>query len=528
MNLHRWIPMRALLLAFMSLALAGSAALRDDATLFFKGGRIQRIVIELAPEAIEALRKDPRAYAPCVVREGDRVVGEKAGIKLKGAAGSFQEFDARPAFTINIDKFGEAAPYHGLAKFHLNNSVQDESLLSEWTCSEILRSADQPATRVTHARVMVAGRDLGVYVLKEAFDEKFLARNFKAATGNLYDGGFCQDLNAELERDEGKGADDRADLRAIAQACADPDMKKRWERIEKLVDIDHFVRFVALEAMLGHWDGYAFNANNYRLYFEPGRKARFLPHGMDQCFGDPGASVLESPHAMLAQSVMRNPEWRKQYRKQITRLLPEFDAKKLIKRLEPVQRRLQEELREVGVEPARVQAERAKEFVDRLTAREVSLREQSVAPEPKPLVFRKGVAVAITGWHSMSESEDATVEEAEIGGAQWYRAACGVSGKCVAGWRRSVLLTKGRYRFEAFMRLEGVERLVEEGAPGVGGGIRCAAGVRSEAGLGAGESKASFEFEVSEEIADVELVLELRASHGSAAFRIDSLRLARE
>ena len=249
MNLRRSIPMRALLLAFMSLALAGSAALRDDATLFFKGGRIPRIVIELAPEAIEALRKEPRAYAPCVVREGDRVVGEKAGIKLKGAAGSFQEFDARPAFTINIDKFGEAAPYHGLAKFHLNNSVQDESLLSEWTCSEILRSADQPATRVTHARVMVAGRDLGVYVLKEAFDEKFLARNFKAATGNLYDGGFCQDLDAELERDEGKGANDHADVRAIAEACTDPDMKKRWERIEKLVDIESFVRFVALEAI---------------------------------------------------------------------------------------------------------------------------------------------------------------------------------------------------------------------------------------------------------------------------------------
>ena len=556
---------RASIVLALAAMLAAFAAPRDDAGAFFRGGRIPRITIELSAEAEASLRAEPRSYARCAVRDGDREVAAKAGVKLKGAAGSFQEFDARPAFTVNLDKFGAAEPWHGLAKFHLNNSVQDESLLSEWMCSEILRAAGQPATRVQHARVAVNGRDLGLYVLKESFDRDFLERNFRNPRGSLYDGGFCQDIDGELELDErakpagaakpsqgaakpsqgaakpeqgaaepsqgaAAAADERADLRALAEACADPDMKQRWSRIEKLVDIDDFIRFMALEAMLGHWDGYSFNSNNYRLYFEPGRKARFLPHGMDQCFQDPGASVLDTPHALVARSVMRRPEWRTQYRRQIVRLLDEFDATRLAKRVEPVQRRIQEALREIGEEPARLQAERAAEFLRRVAERERSLREQSAAPEPKPLVFRKGVPVAVTGWHPMSEVEDAVLEEVEIGGAPWYRVACGESRRCVAGWRRSVLLGKGRYRFEADLRLEGVERLADDDAarPGAGGGIRAGAGARTEDGLGSGERKVAFAFEVVEEIADVELEIALRASRGSAAFRVGSLRLTRE
>ena len=523
----------ALLLLVAAVVLLAVAPAPDDASSFFRGSSVPQLTIELTPESVESLRREPRTFARCIVRDGDRIVSDAAGVKLKGAAGSFREFDDRPALTVNLDKFGKAKPWNGLEKFHLNNSVQDESLLSEWVASEIIRSAGQPATRVAHARVKLGERDLGVYVLKEGFDEHFLARNFRNAKGNLYDGGFCQDIDGELERDEGEVGEVRADLRAIADACADSDMKSRWKRLEALVDIDDFTRFMALEAMLGHWDGYTFNSNNYRVYLEPGRKARFLCHGMDQCFQDPGASVLDGPVSMVARSVMRNPEWRKLYRRQITRLLDEFDAKRLTKRIEPVQRRLQEALRSVSPEVAAAQADRAREFLERVVAREASLREQSVAPEPKPPVFRKDQPVRITGWHPMSESEDAAVEEVEFGGSRWYRVACGASGACVAGWRRSVLLAKGRYRLEAFMRTDGVAALGEQSAPAIGAGIRVGGATRvgqgaDAAGLGSGERAVRIDFEVTEELADVDLLLELRASRGTVWFRIDSLTLTRE
>ena len=65
-------------------------------------------------------------------------------------------------------------------------------------------------------------------------------------------------------------------------------------------------------------------------------------------------------------------------------------------------------------------------------------------------------------------------------------------------------------------------------APGVGGGIRTWDATRTPDGVSSGEREVSFDFEVREEIADVELVIELRAKRGSIAFRMDSLRLTRE
>jgi len=514
------------LILIFCLPLCAAASSRDDADAFFKAGKVHMISIEIAPDAVAKLRADPRSYAPCIVREGDTLVSDTAGVKLKGAAGSFRPYDDRPALTVNLDRFGECKAWNGLRKFHLNNSVQDPSLLSEWISSAILRDAGQPATRVSHARVRLNDRALGVYVLKESFDEDFLERNFDSAKGDLYDGGFCQDLDAPLELDEGGG--DGSALRELAEACREPDLKQRWSRIEALVDIEAFVRFMALEAMTAHWDGYCFNSNNYRLYFEPGKKARFLAHGMDQCFQHPDMPVLDAPRAMLASSVMRNPEWRKDYRREVKRLLPKFAAQRLKRLAEPVQKRLSEALREIDPELAARQLAESRALMDRIVARAQSLSAQSTAPEPKPLVFRKNTPVVIKDWRAMSEVDDASLELAETDGVRWMRVACGPSGRCVAGWRRSVLLARGSYVFEAVLRVDSVVRLEEEGAPGAGAGIRISGRTREGMGGSEGPRKVRFQFEVVEELADIELVVELRSAGGSAEFRVDSLTLMRD
>ncbi len=269
-----------------------------------------------------------------------------AQLKLKGAAGSFRGLDDRPALTLNMGPPNDAKPdakkvaqkdakidskkgaksgesrFHGLDKFHLNNSVQDESYLAELICSQLCREAGCPAARVTHARVWLNGRDLGFYVLKEGLDEHFLARNFPGSQGrgNLYDGGFLQDIDAALERDEGEGPDDKADLKALVAACREGDPAKRWRLIAERLDVDAFLNLTALELMMSHWDGYVQNRNNYRVYFRPDdKRALFLPHGMDQMFGDPGYSVFHVPGALVASAVLQNPDWKIKYRQRSPR-----------------------------------------------------------------------------------------------------------------------------------------------------------------------------------------------------------------
>ena len=514
-------------------AAAAPQSKRDESEAFFKKGVIPTIRLELPPESADGLRSEPRTYARFRLVVDGETVSENAGIKIKGSAGSSQAFDERPAFTVDVDRFGESPRWNGLEKFHLNNSVQDPSLLSEWTAAEILRDVDYPHARVTHARVFVGERDMGVYVLKESFDEHFLARNFKDPNGNLYDGGFCQDIDAELELDESKRVDGkkpegdaaRADLRALAAAVSGSDFKARWSAVGPLVDLPQFHRFMALEMMLGHWDGYSLNTNNYRLFFDARGKAVFLLHGMDQTFQDPGASVLDTPRGVVASTVMKNPDWRKDYRRQVSRLLGSFSAKRLVPKLEVVQKRLQVALRAHDPAVAEQQAVSAREFVDRLVAREQSLRAQATAPEPKPLEFRPGRERAIKGWLSFSEVEDATVETAKGRDGAWYRIATGPSGRCVAGFRKNLLLPRGRYRFEVAARTGGVEPIAEEGQPTAGAGVRISGGACEKPLVGTQDAEIVYEFEVAEETADVELVLELRATKGEAVFRVDSTKL---
>lgn len=490
---------------------------RDASDDFFDNGVIPQLKIELKESQAQKLREDARRYVKCklieTLPEGKTIYTEVA-IKLKGAAGSFRELDDRPAFTLNMRKHNKDQTFHAMEKFHLNNSVQDESYLCEWLCSDLCRDAKLPATRVTHARVWLNDRDFGLYVLKEGFDGPFLTRHFGDTTGNFYDGGFVQDIDVDLEKDSGNGPDDHSDLRALQAACLESDPEKRWPAIEGHLNVDAFVNFMALELMTCHWDGYTPNKNNYRIYFAPPEgKARFLPHGMDQVFGDPGLPILEYCEPMVASAVMHNPEWRKRYRERVADLLPLFEPKRLHERLDLALSRLQPVVTAMGEEFAKAHADRVRELKERITAREPNLREQLQNGDPTPLDFDGDKPIDIADWFPAQETDDTKVEEVEIDGQKRYSIQVGESGQCVASWRRRVLLGKGRYRLETRMRTEAVAPREDE--PGAGAGLRISGGKRDNKLTGDTEWQAvTHEFEVLENVRDVVLVAELRATQG--------------
>ncbi len=502
----------------------------DASDEFFKKGMIPQLRIQVSDSELEKLKADNRKYVRCTIQENRKTTYKNVGIKLKGAAGSFREWDDRPALTLNSNKFHPGQSFHGLDKFHLNNSVQDETYTHEWLCADLFRSAGIPATRVTHARVWLNDRDVGLYVLKEGFDKTFLQRHFEDGDGNLYDGGFLQDIDAELEKDAGKGPDDHSDLRALVDACREPDLDKRWKRIDERLDVDAFIKFMAMELMTCHWDGYTQNKNNYRIYFNPtDNKAHFLPHGMDQMFGDPNASILDPPGAILASTVMQNPEWRARYRKQIRELLLLFDPPdKLHQRVAFLRRRLQPVLTAINPQLSREHAERVKGFKEQIAARAASLKEQSGQEDPKPPEFDENGNMYLADWYPASESEDAVVEEIEQEGEKKaYSILCGPSGHCVASWRRRVLLEKGTYTFHASIQTKDIAAIEDE--KGSAAGLRISGASRTNTLDGTSEWKPlEFEFTIEEETRDVELVAELRTTRGQAWFDRESLHLSRK
>jgi len=207
----------------------------DASDTFFSKGAIPELRIQISDEQLEKLKSENRKYVRCTIVENRRTTFRDVGIKLKGAAGSFREFDDRPALTLNAGKFYRGQSFHALSKFHLNNSVQDETYIHEWLCEELFRAAGIPAPRVTHARVWLNDRDVGLYVLKEGFDRTFLKRHFDDPNGNLYDGGFLQDVDQDLEKDSGEGPDDHSDLKQLLEACREQDPGERHRKLEEVL-----------------------------------------------------------------------------------------------------------------------------------------------------------------------------------------------------------------------------------------------------------------------------------------------------
>lgn len=526
---------RVALLLTCSLGLLAPARgpLHADATdatdALFAALRVPALALTVAEADVARLREAPRTYVPARLREDAQGADLEVAVKLKGAAGSFREVDDRPALTLDVNRLVRGQRFHGLVRLHLNNSVQDETLLCEGLGADLFAAAGLAAPRVTWARVRLNGRDLGLYVLKEGVDRRFLERHFADATGNLYDGGFCEDVDAELERDAGHGPEDRSDLAALVAACREPDLLERASRIPRVLDVEQLLTFVALERALAHWDGYAQNRNNYRLYLEPpSGRARFLPQGMDQLFGDPEASVLDASVGLVAVGVLDVPAWRARYRERLRELLSLAQGPQGLRAaLERRASALELAFQTLGPEALAAQRERVRDLGERVAARLASLREQVERPDPPALQFDRQGRAFVTGWQPRVEEGEPTLEQVSHAGRRALGIVCPKDGGgCVASWRRRLALPAGRYTFTAELAVKGVIPRPDD--QGRGAGLRISGSPRTNGLSGAAVwRRLSFDFEVSEVLRSVELVAELRATQGQAYVDVTSLRLTR-
>jgi len=323
-----------------------SAKSSKERDAFFRDGKVLHLSIELDNAALESLRREPRKYVKAVLKEGDRSFSG-VGIHVKGAAGSWQGIDAKPGLTLNMDKFKDDQRFRGMDKFHLANSVQDPSYLSELICGELMRAAGVPSSRIGHAAVTINGRPRGLYYVKEGYDAGFLEKHFGTSDGNFYDGGFLRDIDQPLDLIRTKkDVADRADLKALVAAAREPGKAKRFQKLEKLLDLDSFISYMVVEAITWDWDGYPFKCNNYRVYHDPARnKITFIPSGMDQMFADVNGPILPDFGGMVARGLLDTPNGRKRYVARAKEIMAKvYKPNDLIKRLDELEKSVQPEL----------------------------------------------------------------------------------------------------------------------------------------------------------------------------------------
>src|ERR1043166_5061105 len=288
----------------------------DTTDALFRDGAVCRLQIEIPAASLAALKEGNHSYVRATGREGE-MTWRDVGVRLKGH-GTFQPMDKKPSLTLKFNEFVSGQEFHGLTKIMLNNCAQDPSYLREPLAAQLFRDAGLPAPHVAHARVKLNEREMGFYVLAEGLNKSFLKREFKSASGNLYEG-ETRDINEQLNQENGDDLSQK-DLKALVDAARQP-ASERMQKLRALLDVEEFTTYLAMEMITASIDGYAFKKNNYRMYHHPKTdRLVFMPHGLDATFGSAGFQPPQD--SVLVKALWELPEFQKQYRAK----LAEFSA----------------------------------------------------------------------------------------------------------------------------------------------------------------------------------------------------------
>ncbi|MEC7812612.1 MAG: CotH kinase family protein [Verrucomicrobiota bacterium] len=260
----------------------------------------------------------------------DGVKFEKVGLRKKGFIGS--QSSSRPSLKIKLNHTDKEQAIGGLTNLTMNNNKQDGTIVSQYMGYALFNAAGSPASRCAFAKVTVNGKNLGIYSHVESMRKPLLARAFGDNNGTLYEGtvvDFYEGWEGSLEHKRGDDKPGREKIRQLIQLLESDEVSE--EAIGKLVDLDAFYRFWAIEGLLGFWDGYSGNANNFFIYLNPKTdRFHFMPWGADALFRKRGmlnfefrAPISVKTKGRVAYRLYQLPEGRERYRKTLHGLLKE-------------------------------------------------------------------------------------------------------------------------------------------------------------------------------------------------------------
>ncbi len=225
------------------------------------------------------------------------------GFRLRG---NTSRFSKKKSFKISFNEFFPGRRYQGVKKINLNGQHNDPTMVREKFFYEMWKKAGLPERRTSFMRLEINGRYMGLYTGLEEMDKDWLQRVFGNNQGNLFKCTYPADLvylgpqqEAYKAIPSGASTGGRAysletnetldDYSGLVQLCArlqDPVTASFPQNMEGILNVDLFLKALALDVGCGNWDDYAFNKNNYFLYRSPlNGQFQFITYDADNTFG---------------------------------------------------------------------------------------------------------------------------------------------------------------------------------------------------------------------------------------------------
>jgi CotH kinase protein/Secretion system C-terminal sorting domain len=184
----------------------------------------------------------------------------------------------------------------------LNGSHNDPTMVREKLFYDAWNMAGLPPRRATFAKVYLNGSYYGLYINIEELDDEWAQRVFGTDDGNLYKCIYPADLkylgtNPTLYKNQLHEPGVRAyDLKTneltdnysdIVRLCTVMNTPANFEcEIQKVLNVQGFLKAYAVEVLAGHWDNHGYNKNNFFLYNNPKTGLfEFISYDPDNSFG---------------------------------------------------------------------------------------------------------------------------------------------------------------------------------------------------------------------------------------------------
>lgn len=255
---------------------------------------------------------------------GLKIRGNTSRRRPEGATGQLHDA-ANPDwhhchFALDFSKYKDGQRFEGLNKLNLKWFKDDSNYCREIYSYDLFnRYGCWTAPRASYCKINIKIKGdakpayYGVYAMIESMDEEFLTRHqdkWGSAIGFLWKGGWSESNNANFVSTQSIGVEDVNINPALSQYYA-YDLKTRKDEltsaktelvqfitdlnsktgtdfqnwIVQKMDVNLFLKTYATNVVLGLWDDYWVNGNNFYFYFAPNGKAYFIPYDCDNALG---------------------------------------------------------------------------------------------------------------------------------------------------------------------------------------------------------------------------------------------------
>lgn len=216
------------------------------------------------------------------------------GIRYKGNKKSYASFlngNGKLPLKFNFDEFEtqnsdlKKQRFYGFQELSLEPNFNDNSLMREKIASDLYSQFGVPASKTAYYEIHVDKGDgnpvyFGLYTMTEDIAKTILNRTFLSNTGNCYkadgDGAkfdnaiFTLDSFENVTNKENPIKDDVQLLNDVLNSSLRFSNFTEWKtNLESIFDVDGFLKYLAVNNTIQHWNTYGNKKENYYLYNDP-------------------------------------------------------------------------------------------------------------------------------------------------------------------------------------------------------------------------------------------------------------------